>query len=93
MLFGDRGLDHAFDPLKVVDVKTMSAIADSLKKSNDRGKKAVGVFLDRVNRLRIADSEHPESRSSPTGADTRTGARPAARPVVQGLSGLRDLQE
>ena len=82
MLFGDGGLDYAFDPLKVVDVKTLSAIADDLKKSNDRGKRAVGVFLDRVNRLRIADTEQAEGGSS---------SRASARSEVLRSSGLRDL--
>jgi|APSaa5957512622_1039677.scaffolds.fasta_scaffold455850_1 hypothetical protein len=85
MLFGDRGLDYAFDPLKVVDVKTLTAIADSLKKSNDRGKRAVGVFLDRVNRLRIADTEQAEGGSSSPAASARSDSLRS--------SGLRDLRD
>ena len=55
MQFSDPGLDHAFDPLKVVDVKTLDAVANNFKKSKDQSKRAIGVFLDRINRLRTPD--------------------------------------
>ncbi len=82
MQFDDRGLDYAFDPLKVVDVKTMTSIAEALKKSNDKSTRAVGVFLDRINRLRITDPGSPEDvPNAKAGSDRRKA------------SGLHDLRD
>ena len=55
MQFGDAGLKNVFDPLNGVDVEALSKIAADLKGSRDKRRKAVGVFLDRVNRYRTED--------------------------------------
>ncbi len=82
MQFSDSGLDHAFDPLKVVDIKTLNAVADSFKKSKDQSKRAIGVFLDRINRLRTTTKETSNPRRSPTTSSH-----------ISSSSGLKDLQD
>lgn len=70
MSISPKQLEHALEPLKVVDVKALSGIADSLKKSADKRKKAVGVFLDRINRYRVAqpkESAPPSRQVNDTG--------------------------
>ena len=74
MRIGDNQLHHAFEPLKVVDVKTLSAIADSLKKSRDKSKRAVGVFLDRINRYRVEDTS-AAPRDSSSSLDPASGLK------------------
>ena len=81
---GDGRLAHAMEPLSAVDVKTLSLIADDLKKSRDKRKRAVGVFLDRINRYRAGDL--PPTGSS--GSSPRT-----AQSKPDSSSGLRDLRE
>lgn len=65
MQFSDPALNHAFDPLKVVDIKTLNAVAENFKKSKDKSKRAIGVFLDRVNRLRMTEPG-AQNRKEPT---------------------------
>ncbi len=71
MQFPDDELERAFEPLKNVDVKTLSSIAETFKKSKDRRKAAVGVFLDRINRYRSSapkpKSDKPERSIPKTG--------------------------
>ena len=82
MQYSDSSLDHAFDPLKVVDVKTLNAVAENFKKSKDQKKRAIGVFLDRINRLRTASPDEPQ------------GPRPATTSSrILNSTGLKDLQE
>ena len=89
MQIDDRKLDYAFDPLKGVDVKTLAAVAEDLKKSKDKAKRAIGVFLDRVNRMRTADPAAPESaRKTATGPAAKAAGTDACK-----SSGLRDLRE
>jgi hypothetical protein len=88
MQFGDRNLDHAFDPLKVVDVKTMAIVAENLKKSKNKKKRAIGVFLDRVNRLRTAEMDKPAPGEEPSANRTATTHTDTLK-----SSGLRDLRE
>lgn len=82
MQLNDSGLDHAFDPLKIVDIKTLNTVAADLKKSKDQSKRAIGVFLDRINRLRTATKE--------TGG---AGGAPTTRSSILNSSGLSDLKE
>ena len=82
MQFSDDSLNHALDPLKVVDVKTLNSVADSLKKSKDQSKRAIGVFLDRINRLRTTTEETSNPRRAPTTSSH-----------ILGSSGLKDLQD
>ena len=82
MQFSDAGLNHAFDPLKVVDVKTLNGVADNLKKSKDQSKRAIGVFLDRINRLRTTTEEAPAA-----------GRAPTTKSSILGSSGLKDLRD
>lgn len=89
MTFDDRSIDYTFDPLKVVDIKTLSAVAEKLKKSNDKGTRAVGVFLDRVNRLRTTDTESTTGAAGTTsGQQTKT-----TNSNILQSTGLTDLQE
>ena len=89
MPFDVRSLDYAFDPLKVVDVKTLSAVAQELKKSKDKSKRAIGVFLDRINRLRTADrSVSTGSVDVASGVETRTTSSDVLK-----STGLKDLNE
>ncbi len=81
MQFSDPQLNHAFDPLKVVDIKTLAAVADNFKKSKDKSKRAIGVFLDRVNRLRTPDSGGQKKDQSTTTSS------------ILRSTGLKDLQE
>ena len=83
MQFNNGQIDRAFDPLKVVDVKTLQSIADNFKKSKDKKKRAIGVFLDRVNRMRTGDLENAPSNPSSAGTKTRAG--------INSSSGLRNL--
>ena len=73
-------LQYALEPLKVVDVKTLSSIAENLKRSRDKKKKAVGVFLARLNRCRL---EQPAAGKKP----------PAPSTVIDDSSGLKDLRD
>jgi len=82
MQYSDSGLDHAFDPLKIVDVKTLGAVAESLKKSKDQKKRAIGVFLDRINRLRTANKETSNAKR-----------QPSTNSHILNSTGLSDLQE
>jgi hypothetical protein len=82
MQFSDESLNHALDPLKVVDIKTLNGVADSLKKSKDQSKRAIGVFLDRINRLRTTVDPAPSARRGPT-----------TKSKILGSSGLQDLKE
>lgn len=81
MQFSDPGLNHAFDPLKVVDIKTLAAVADNFKKSNDKSKRAIGVFLDRINRLRTVEPGAARAQESTT------------KSSILKSTGLKDLQE
>ena len=81
MQFSDPQLNHAFDPLKVVDIKTLASVADNFKKSKDKSKRAIGVFLDRINRLRT--SEPGAQKKEP----------PATSSNILRSTGLKDLQE
>jgi hypothetical protein len=81
MQFSDPRLDHVFDPLKVVDVKTLASVSASLKNSKDKSKRAIGVFLDRINKLRTDESpvkSHTEKKTSSS---------------IMNRSGLKDLRE
>jgi hypothetical protein len=84
MQFSDPGVDHAFDPLKVVDIKTLASVAESLKKSKDKSKRAIGVFLDRVNRLRTDTKDTGGPGSTKTSSTNSSILR---------SSGLKDLSE
>ena len=86
MQFSDPGLNHAFDPLKVVDIKTLGSVAENFKRSKDKSKRAIGVFLDRINRLRTETNE-PDSRSPGRAQAPTTNSR------ILNSSGLRDLSE
>ena len=77
MQISDDSLKYAFDPLKVVDIKTLANIADNFKNSKNKKHKAVGVFLDRINRIRSGEAA--------TGGGSDTPLHPN--------SGLRDLRE
>ena len=79
MHFSDDSLEHAFDPLKVVDIKALASIAKDLKNSKDKKKKAVGVFLDRINRVRSDDHSSQDVRRSNSN--------------LSKTSGLKDLQD
>jgi len=81
MQFTDSQLEHAFDPLKVVDIKTLNAVADNFKKSKDKSKRAIGVFLDRINRLRMADPGAQKNQAPKTNSS------------VLRSTGLKDLQD
>ena len=78
MRISDNMLHRAFEPLKAVDAKTLSAIAGTLKKSRDKKQRAVGVFLDRINRYRLGDA-------SAAPQDSRSSLDPS--------SGLKDLSD
>ena len=94
MHFGNRNLDHTFDPLKVVDIKTMASVAEALKKSNDKSKRAIGVFLDRVNRLRTFDADVIVNDNQGAGGSwSSTTNEPKTQSEFLDSSGLRDLQE
>ena len=56
MQIGPEQLRHALEPLNTVNVKTLDDIAVSLKTSKNKQKRAVGVFLERINRYRLEDS-------------------------------------
>ena len=81
MEFSDPKLNHAFDPLKVVDVETLNSVAANFKKSKDRSKRAIGVFLDRVNRLRTAE---PGAKGK---------QEPTTNSTILKSTGLKDLSE
>lgn len=100
MAISENELRHALEPLRVVDIKTLSAIADSLKGSSNKGKKAVGVFLDRINRYRLEEPSQRTSAPAPGAAGARTpnptpvaGQKDATKPVIDLSTGLQDLQE
>jgi hypothetical protein len=82
MQFSDPGLNHAFDPLKVVDIKTLAAVAENFKKSKDKSKRAIGVFLDRINRLRTEEPRDQAKQQAPTTASN-----------ILRSTGLQDLRE
>ncbi len=82
MQFSDSSIEHALDPLKVVDIKTLDAVANDLKKSKDQSKRAIGVFLDRINRLRMTTKESPDS-----------GRGRTTNSSILNSSGLKDLRE
>ena len=79
MQFGDARLRNIFDPLNGVDVEALSRIAADLKGSKDKRRKAVGVFLDRVNRYRTEDVR-AEGKASPS-------------KTFNSSSGLQDLRD
>jgi hypothetical protein len=81
MQFSESQLEHALDPLKVVDIKTLNGVADNFKKSKDKSKRAIGVFLDRINRLRMVE---PGVQKGETQTTTSSILR---------SSGLKDLRE
>ncbi|MBT3273346.1 MAG: hypothetical protein HN368_09340 [Spirochaetales bacterium] len=81
MQFSDPRLDHVFDPLKVVDVKTLASMAASLKNSKNKSKRAIGVFLDRVNRMRTDENQ-------PKGQAPKKTSSP-----LMNRSGLKDLRD
>jgi hypothetical protein len=81
MQYSDSQLEHALDPLKVVDIKTLNAIAENFKKSKDKSKRAVGVFLDRINRLRMNEPGSQQSRSQTKSTN------------ILRSTGLKDLSE
>ena len=51
-----ENLDRIFSPLNAVDVKTLNDIAAEFKRSKNQNRRAVGVFLDRVNVFRSQGS-------------------------------------
>lgn len=57
-------LANALEPLKVVDAKALDEIATALKNSNNKQKRAVGVFLDRINRYRLAPTSKAPKAST-----------------------------
>ena len=71
-------IQRAMEPLRIVDLTALEEIAAGLKQSKNKRKRAVGAFLDRINRYRM------ESGSPP-------GKSPAAAPIHD--SGLLDLTE
>ena len=75
MQFGDNRLNHVFEPLKKVDVKTLAAIAISLKNSRNKNKRAVGVFLDRINRYRTGGQTPANTSADTSHIDNTTGLR------------------
>lgn len=81
----DRELERALDPLRGVDIQALASIADSLKTSRDSTKRAVGVFLDRINRYR---SNVRRSGTSPNTNEPQTTASP-----LDLTSGLQDLKD
>ncbi len=89
MQFSDSALEHALDPLKVVDIKTLNAVAESFKKSKDKSKRAIGVFLDRINRLRSAE---PDTPTGGTGSTSRAATATTNSDVLKS-SGLKDLRD
>ena len=52
--------ERAMEPLRFVDREGLDEIADALKRSKSKQKRAVGTFLDRINRLRIQSVEKPK---------------------------------
>jgi hypothetical protein len=52
---------HSLEPLKEVDAKSLDEIANTLKESKSRQKRAVGVFLDRINRYRLEPTKPDEA--------------------------------
>lgn len=81
MELNNSQLDHIFDPLKVVDIKTLASVAGSLKNSRNKSKRAIGVFLERVNRMRT------EEKSTSAKPEQKTSSK------MLNKSGLKDLQE
>ena len=81
MEFTDPKLNHAFDPLKVVDIETLNSVAANFKNSRDKSKRAIGVFLDRINRLRS---------TAPAG---KRGQEPTTKSTILKSTGLKDLAE
>ena len=59
-------LYHALDPLNGVDVKALDEIAKSLKNSRSKQKRAVGVFLDRINKYRLNETPKKVRSNRPT---------------------------
>ena len=82
MQYSESQLEHAFDPLKVVDIKTLGSAADNFKKSKDKSKRAIGVFLDRINHLRMEEIDSKKRQQPQT---TKTS--------ILRSSGLKDLTE
>ena len=68
---------RAFEPLKVVDVKALDDIAKAMRNSRNKQKRAVGVFLDRINKSRLE-------------APAKNAKRPAPPHIETGLSDLRE---
>ena len=56
-------LERAMEPLRFVDRAGLDEIANALKGSKSKQKRAVGTFLDRINRLRIESVEKPTRTS------------------------------
>ncbi len=57
---------HALDPLKEVDAKALDEIAKAMKNSRNRQKRAIGVFLDRINRYRLNEDSAPAESRRPS---------------------------
>lgn len=66
---------HALDPLKVVDAKALDDLAKSLKNSKSKQKRAVGVFLDRINRYRLDPSNQTPTPGKSSPPPPKTGLR------------------
>jgi hypothetical protein len=90
MQFDSSSLDHAFDPLKVVDIKTLASVADNLKKSKNKSRRAIGVFLDRVNRLRATEGGSSVSSGSGVGETSKPKIKKSDILESSGLTDLRD---
>ncbi len=68
--------ERAFAPLNAVDAKALEEIADQLRSSRDKRKRAVGVFLSRINQCRVGASS--------------AGAAGAGNAPTSGLKDLTD---
>lgn len=57
-------IERAMEPLRFVDREDLDEIASALKGSKSKQKRAVGTFLDRINRIRIETVERPRQSNS-----------------------------
>lgn len=63
MSIGPEQLERAMEPLRFVDREALDNIAAALKRSANKQKRAVGTFLDRINRFRIESVEKPSRKT------------------------------
>ena len=78
----DDRFQYVLEPLKQVDVKTLTSMAETLKRSKDKKKRALGVFLDRLNKYRL---EEPKKKN--------TVAEDNIKSKSHLSSGLKDLKD